>query len=173
MEDFCLYAGILRHERLPKSKKKNLKYLFIISVHCPTRRQVPPFLKSTFQFRILTPIIHTQYIFRFKKFLIIFSKKIAGKILGYPIKDINGGNATGFSHVQLTVDEGKRISSAKAYLNSKIIARKNLGSIDLLSHFTKVKCDSWTQFFCVVLVTQGILATGVKRAWATSTTQKN
>ena len=49
----------------------------------------------------------------------------------------------------------------------------NIGSIDLLSHFTKVKCDSWTYFFCVVLVTQGIPATGVKRVWATSTTQNN
>jgi hypothetical protein len=34
-----------------------------------------------------------------------------------------------------------------------------LCSIDLLSHFTKVKCDSWTWFFCVVLVTQEIPAT--------------
>ena len=48
-----------------------------------------------------------------------------------------------------------------------------LGSVNLLSHFMKVKCVSWTWFFCVVLVTQGIPATGVKRTWATSTTQKN
>ena len=48
----------------------------------------------------------------------------------------------------------------------------NIGSVDLLSHFTKVKCDSWTWFFCMVLVTQGIPATGVKRALATSTAQK-
>ena len=41
MEDFCLYASILR--------------LFMISVHCPTRRQVAPVLKSTFKFKILTP----------------------------------------------------------------------------------------------------------------------
>ena len=41
---------------------------------------------------------------------------------------------------------------------------RDYGSIDLLSHFTKVKCDSWTYFFCVVLVTQGIPATGVKHA---------
>lgn len=25
------------------------------------------------------------------------------------------------------------------------------GSVDLLSHFTKLKCDSWTQFFYVIL----------------------
>ena len=30
----------------------------------------------------------------------------------------------------------------------------HIGSVDLLSHFTKVKCNSWTQFFCVVLVAQ-------------------
>ena len=47
------------------------------------------------------------------------------------------------------------------------------GSVDLLSHFTKVKCNSLTQFFCVVLVTQGIAAMGVKRTWASSTTEKN
>ena len=46
-------------------------------------------------------------------------------------------------------------------------------SVDLLSHFTKVRCNSLIQFFCVVLVTLGIPATGVKCAWATSTTQKN
>ena len=55
----------------------------------------------------------------------------------------------------------------------KIIYYCDNGSVDLLSHFTKVKCDSLTKFFCVVLVTQGIPAMGVKRAWATSTMQKN
>ena len=40
----------------------------------------------------------------------------------------------------------------------------NIGCVDLLSHFMKVKCDFWTYIFCVVLVTQGIPAMGVKRA---------
>ena len=70
---------------------------------------------------------------------------LGGKILGYPIKDINDGNATGFSHVQLTVDEGKRMSSAKAYLNSKIIARKNLDVV-LNAMVTKVLIRAKTAY---------------------------
>ena len=37
--------------------------------------------------------------------------------LGYPVKDLNDGNATGFSTVQMTVDEGKRMSSAKGTIH--------------------------------------------------------
>ena len=33
----------------------------------------------------------------------------------------------------------------------------NFGSVDLLLHFTKVKCNFWTQFFCMVLVAQRAL----------------
>ena len=76
---------------------------------------------------------------------IFFIFYLAGKILGYPIKDINDGNATGFSHVQLTVDEGKRMSSAKAYLNSKIIARSNL-DIVLNAMVTKVLIRAKTAY---------------------------
>jgi hypothetical protein len=54
-------------------------------------------------------------------------------------------------------------------LKSTEFIKLDKGSVDLLSHFTKVKCDSLTWFFCVVLVMKGIPATGVKRAWATST----
>ena len=79
-----------------------------------------------------------------KKIFILFFY-LAGKILGYPIKDINDGNATGFSHVQLTVDEGKRMSSAKAYLNSKIIARKNLDVV-LNAMVTKVLIRAKTAY---------------------------
>ena len=80
-----------------------------------------------------------------KKKIFILSFYLAGKILGYPIKDINDGNATGFSHVQLTVDEGKRMSSAKAYLNSKIIARKNLDVV-LNAMVTKVLIRAKTAY---------------------------
>ena len=45
---------------------------------------------------------------------------------GYAVKDINDGQATGFSHVQMTADEGKRMSSAKAFLKAKVIKRPNL-----------------------------------------------
>ena len=45
---------------------------------------------------------------------------------GYAVKDINDGQATGFAHVQMTADEGKRISSAKAFLKAKVIKRPNL-----------------------------------------------
>ena len=79
-----------------------------------------------------------------KKIFILFFY-LAGKILGYPIKDINDGNATGFSQVQLTVDEGKRMSSAKAYLNSKIIARSNL-DIVLNAMVTKVLIRAKTAY---------------------------
>ena len=37
--------------------------------------------------------------------------------LGYSVKDLNDGNATGFSTVQMTVDEGKRMSSAKGTIH--------------------------------------------------------
>ena len=82
---------------------------------------------------------------RDEKYHFLFFLKLAGKILGYPIKDINDGNATGFSHVQLTVDEGKRMSSAKAYLNSKIIARKNLDVV-LNAMVTKVLIRAKTAY---------------------------
>ena len=39
------------------NKKKSL--IFINSFHCPTRRQVPPVLKSIFIFRTLTPNKHS------------------------------------------------------------------------------------------------------------------
>ena len=45
---------------------------------------------------------------------------------GYAVKDTNDGLATGFSHVQMTADEGKRMSSAKAFLKAKVIKRPNL-----------------------------------------------
>ena len=45
---------------------------------------------------------------------------------GYAVKDTNDGQATGFSHVQMTADEGKRMSSAKAFLKAKVIKRPNL-----------------------------------------------
>ena len=43
-------------KRLSRIKKS---YIFIISVHCPTQRQVPPVLNSAFKFQTLTPSAHT------------------------------------------------------------------------------------------------------------------
>ena len=56
---------------------------------------------------------------------------------GYPVKDINDGDATGFSHVQMTADEGKRMSSAKAFLNPKVTSRSNLDVV-LNAQVTKI-----------------------------------
>lgn len=61
----------------------------------------------------------------------------AAKERGYPIKDTNDGDATGFSKVQLTIDEGKRVSSAKAFLRSSVLARKNLDVV-LNARVTKI-----------------------------------
>ena len=81
---------------------------------------------------------------------------------------------TSFFHPQ----GNNRIKACTCKENIETFLRKynvtsNIGSVDLLLHFTKVKCDSLTYFFCVVLFNQGIPAKGVKPAWATSTTQKN
>ena len=43
---------------MTESNKKKKSYIFIISVHCPTRRQVPPVLKSIFKIRTLTPKLY-------------------------------------------------------------------------------------------------------------------
>ena len=55
------------------------------------------------------------------------------------------GNATGFSSVQTTVDEGKRVSSAKAFLKPNVISRKNL-DIVLNAHVTKILVKDKTAY---------------------------
>ena len=62
---------------------------------------------------------------------------IAPPNLGYEIKDTNAGDAIGFSSVQLTTDNGKRVSSAKAFLPTDVLTRKNLDVV-LNAHVTKI-----------------------------------
>jgi choline dehydrogenase len=45
--------------------------------------------------------------------------------MGYPVKDINTGNATGFTVMQATIKNGKRFSSAKSFLKP-VIGQPNL-----------------------------------------------
>ena len=52
-----LFILLQTDTKRPSRIKKS--YIFIISVHCPTQRQVLPVLKSTFKFRTLTPNMHT------------------------------------------------------------------------------------------------------------------
>ena len=59
------------------------------------------------------------------------------KYSGYEIKDINAGDAKGFSSAQLTTNKGKRVSSAKAFLPKYVLARKNLDVV-LNAHVTKI-----------------------------------
>jgi len=49
----------------------------------------------------------------------------AGEYLGFPVKDINTGNSTGFTVMQATIKDGKRFSSAKSFLKP-IIGNPNL-----------------------------------------------
>jgi len=49
----------------------------------------------------------------------------AGRYKGFPVKDINTGNATGFTVMQATIKDGKRFSSAKSFLRP-IISQPNI-----------------------------------------------
>jgi len=49
----------------------------------------------------------------------------AAKYLGFPVKDMNVGNSAGFTHIQATMKDGKRFSTAKAFLRP-VIDRPNL-----------------------------------------------
>jgi len=49
----------------------------------------------------------------------------AGRYMGYPVKDINTGNATGFTVMQATIKNGKRFSSAKSFIKP-VIGKPNL-----------------------------------------------
>jgi len=61
----------------------------------------------------------------------------AARYLGYEIKDTNAGDAIGFSSFQLTTDNGKRVSSAKAFLPTDVLTRKNIDVV-LNAHVTKI-----------------------------------
>ena len=54
----------------------------------------------------------------------------AGYRAGFPVRDLNSGNATGFTVMQANIKDGKRVSSAKAFLKP-VVGRENL---DVLTH---------------------------------------
>ncbi|KAK5638300.1 hypothetical protein RI129_012595 [Pyrocoelia pectoralis] len=60
----------------------------------------------------------------------------AGRELGYPIRDINGADQSGFMIAQGTIRRGSRCSTAKAFLRP-VRLRKNL-HIALNSHVTRI-----------------------------------
>ena len=49
----------------------------------------------------------------------------AGKEAGFPVRDINTGNGTGFTVMQTMMDSGKRVSSARAFIKP-VLDRPNL-----------------------------------------------
>ena len=49
----------------------------------------------------------------------------AGQEAGFPVRDINTGNGTGFTVMQTMMDNGKRVSSARAFLKP-VLDRPNL-----------------------------------------------
>jgi len=62
---------------------------------------------------------------------IMFKTPLADQFLnaahyhGFPVRDVNTGNSTGFTFQQATVKDGKRFSTAKAFLRP-VVARPNL-----------------------------------------------
>ena len=56
----------------------------------------------------------------------------AGHRAGFPVRDVNSGNATGFTVMQVNIRDGKRVSSAKGFLKP-VVGRPNL---DILTHST-------------------------------------
>ncbi|KAF5272033.1 hypothetical protein FQR65_LT05014 [Abscondita terminalis] len=66
----------------------------------------------------------------------------AGRELGYPIRDINGADQTGFMIAQGTIRRGSRCSTAKAFLRP-VRLRKNL-HIALNAHVTRLLIDPIT-----------------------------
>ena len=72
----------------------------------------------------------------------------AAKEFGYPVKDLNDGDATGFSHVQATIQDGKRVSSAKAYLRPSVLKRRNLDVV-LNAIVTKILINKDSRAFGV------------------------
>ena len=54
----------------------------------------------------------------------------AGRRAGFPVKDLNNGNATGFTVMQVNMENGKRVSSARAFLKPAT-SRPNLTILTL------------------------------------------
>lgn len=67
----------------------------------------------------------------------------AGKSMGYDVNDPNGADMLGFSKIQGTIRNGRRCSTAKAYLRP-IVNRKNL-HLSVKSWVTKVIIDATTK----------------------------
>jgi len=61
----------------------------------------------------------------------------AAKQQGYAVKDLNDGDSKGFAHVQMTMDDGQRMSSAKAFLSKEVLRRPNLDVV-LNAQVTKI-----------------------------------
>lgn len=67
----------------------------------------------------------------------------AGQSLGYDVNDPNGPDMLGFSKIQGTIRDGRRCSTAKAYLRP-IVNRKNL-HLSVKSWATKIIIDKATK----------------------------
>lgn len=78
--------------------------------------------------------------------------------LGYAIMgDPNGGNQTGFTVAQMTVSDGERLTTSKAFLYpAEVLSRPNLNIIAraqvwetcqyrTYSHFCKTTVQEWSQ----------------------------
>ena len=59
----------------------------------------------------------------------------AGHRAGFPVRDLNTGNATGFTVMQANIKDGKRVSSAKAFLKPA----RSRPNLDILTHATVEK----------------------------------
>ncbi len=68
----------------------------------------------------------------------------AAKEQGFAVRDTNDGDANGFSNVQVTVDQGKRVSSATAFLRPDVLKRPNL---DVVLNAQVTKGEKYRLFF--------------------------
>jgi choline dehydrogenase-like flavoprotein len=82
----------------------------------------------------------------------------AAKFNGFQVKDVNDGDAEGFSNIQATIDDGKRVSTAKAFLRQDVIARHNL-DIVLNSLVTKILVDQDSKAYGVLFKRNGDIQT--------------
>jgi len=72
----------------------------------------------------------------------------AAKWLGYDVLDVNSASSYGFTHMQITAKDGKRFSTAKAFLRPAL-KRPNLHVI-LKARVTKVLLDKYNRAYGVV-----------------------
>ncbi|KAK9497726.1 hypothetical protein O3M35_004394 [Rhynocoris fuscipes] len=81
----------------------------------------------------------------------------AGEEMGYPIRDINGENQTGFALFQYTMRRGMRVSAAKAFLNPFRL-RKNL-DISLNTLALKILIDNKKRAYGIQYLKDGKIGT--------------